>query len=454
MQIEWYRGYQIRLMFWDESFFVCWKKKEMKLNKKNMVVIRFMLFSLFFGAGNLIFPPFLGQNAGEHTFTAMAGFLLTAVVLPVFGDGGAILLAAIFTLACLTTCVGLINSISQFFSILFKNFVEIYLESMEHRIKENALMTKQNIFYHHIVPYLGEMKLDEITPKDIIHWQDQVMKDNNYKQTYLKTIHNQLSALFNYAVRFYGLKNNPARLAGNMGIEEVGEMKFWTKEEYLTFSRSMMNKEESYHAFEILYWCGIRLGELLTLTAEDFDFEKNTVRINKSYQRLQGQDVITTPKTPKSNRTIKLPKFLAEEMQEYFAMLYDQTPTDRIFLVTKSFLHHEMERGCKLSGVKKIRIHDLRHSHISHLIDLGFSAVAIADRVGHESIDITYRYSHLFPSKQVAMADRLDAVNASFEDCEEQDDDVEIMQTEETAPMIDMDAAAEKIISIDKYKAV
>ena len=97
---------------------------------------------------------------------------------------------------------------------------------------------------------------------------------------------------------------------------------------------------------------------------EDFDFEKNTVRINKSYQRLQGKDVITTPKTPKSNRTIKLPKFLAEEMQEYFAMLYDQTPTDRIFLVTKSFLHHEMERGCKLSGVKKIRIHDLRHPYV------------------------------------------------------------------------------------------
>ena len=77
----------------------------------------------------------------------------------------------------------------------------------------------------------------------------------------------------------------------------------------------------------------MRLGELLALTMEDFDFEKNTVRINKSYQRLQGKDVITSPKTPKSNRTIKLPKFLAEEMQEYFAMLYDQTQTDRIFLV-------------------------------------------------------------------------------------------------------------------------
>lgn len=407
MQIEWYRGFQIRLMFWDESFFVCWKKKEMKLNKKNMVVIRFMLFSLFFGAGNLIFPPFLGQNAGEHTFTAMAGFLLTAVVLPVFGDGGAILLAAIFTLACLTTCVGLINSISQFFSILFKNFVEIYLESMEHRIKENALMTKQNIFYHHIVPYLGEMKLDEITPKDIIHWQNQVMKDNNYKQTYLKTIHNQLSALFNYAVRFYGLKNNPARLAGNMGKEEVGEMKFWTKEEYLTFSRAMMNKEESYHAFEILYWCGIRLGELLALTAEDFDFEKKTLRINKSYQHIKGKDVITTPKTRKSNRVLTLPDFLAEEMQDYISRLPYLKVDDRIFTITKSGLHHEIDRGCRETGVKRIRVHDLRHSHVSLLIEMGFTAVDIANRVGHESVKITYRYAHMFPSKDEAIAKKL-----------------------------------------------
>ena len=125
-------------------------------------------------------------------------------------------------------------------------------------------------------------------------------------------------------------------------------------------------------------------------------------------------------------------------------MLYDQAPMDRIFQVTKSFLHHEMERGSEAAGVKKIRIHDLRHSHISHLIDLGFSAVAIADRVGHESIDITYRYSHLFPSKQVAMADTLDKVNASFEDCEEVDDDIDMeadeQEQDKAEPMIDLDA--------------
>lgn len=89
-------------------------------------------------------------------------------------------------------------------------------------------------------------------------------------------------------------------------------------------------------------------------------------------------------------------------------MQYILKPDDRLFPITKSYLHREMERGAKEAGVKRIRIHDLRHSHVSLLIELGFSAVAIADRLGHESIEITYRYAHLFPSKQNEMADKLD----------------------------------------------
>lgn len=78
-----------------------------------------------------------------------------------------------------------------------------------------------------------------------------------------------------------------------------------------------------------------------------------------------------------------------------------------MFPVTKTYLYREMERGTKETGVKRIRIHDIRHSHVSLLIDLGFSATAIADRLGHESIEITYNYAHLFPSKQTEMADKL-----------------------------------------------
>ena len=167
--------------------------------------------------------------------------------------------------------------------------------------------------------------------------------------------------------------------AGNMGSEEHKEMLFWTKEEYKKFSFEMMDKPVSFYAFEMPYWSGIREGELLALIAADFDFEKETVRINKSYQRLHGKDVITTPKTKKSNRTIKMPKFLCEEMQEYFSMLYGLKKKDRVFTVTKSYLHHEMDRGAKAAGVKRIRIHDLRYSHISLLIDMGFSSGVIVE---------------------------------------------------------------------------
>ena len=193
-----------------------------------------------------------------------------------------------------------------------------------------------------------------------------------------------------------------------MGKKKNREMLFWTKEEYLKFADAMMDKPMSYYAFEMLYWTGIREGELLALTSADFDFEKRTVTINKSFQHLNGRDIITSPKTEKSNRTIQLPKFLCDEMQDYLKMLYDVGLEDKVFPITKSYLHREMDRGAKEAGVKRIRIHDIRHSHVSLLIDMGFSATAIADRVGHESIDITYNYAHLFPSKQAEMADKLD----------------------------------------------
>ena len=138
-----------------------------------------------------------------------------------------------------------------------------------------------------------------------------------------------------------------------------------------------------------------------------FDFEKRTVSITKSYQRLNGQDLITTPKTEKSNRVIQMPQFLVDEIQDYLKQLYNIQSNDRMFTVTKSYLYHEMDRGAKKANIKRIRIHDLRHSHVSLLIDMGFSATAIADRVGHESIDITYNYAHLFPSRQLEMANKL-----------------------------------------------
>ena len=299
----------------------------------------------------------------------------------------------------------------------FESFVGLYEKDIKPKIKLNTWITKESIIKQKILPYFQKRKLSEITAKDIIDWQNEIRELTDchgrpLSKTYLKTVHNQLSAIFNHAIRYYGLQINPAQKAGNMGMEEKKEMLFWTKDEYTKFSEAMMDKPISYYAFEMLYWCGIREGELLALTPADFNFERGTVSINKSYQRINKQDVITTPKTPKSIRVIQMPKFLCDEMQDYFKMFYSLDSDSRIFPISKNYLHREMARGSKATGVKRIRIHDLRHSHVSLLIDMGFTALAIADRVGHESIDITFRYAHLFPTRQIEMADKLDMMRS------------------------------------------
>ena len=289
----------------------------------------------------------------------------------------------------------------------FEDFWKMYYADMETRLREHTMRTKKYIVELKILPYFGDKRVNAITAADIRQWQNELIK-MGYSPTYLKTINNQLSAIFNYAVRYYDLKSNPCAKAGSMGKSKAEEMDFWTVEEFRKFIDSVMNKRLSYMAFMTLYWTGMRLGELLALNLKDVDLEKRTISITKSYQRLGKKDVITPPKTPKSKRVITVPEFLAVDIKDYMDSLYDLQENDRLFPITKYYLEHEMQRGIKESGVKRIRVHDLRHSHISLLIDMGFSAVAIADRVGHESIDITYQYAHLFPSKQIEMAEKLD----------------------------------------------
>lgn len=130
--------------------------------------------------------------------------------------------------------------------------------------------------------------------------------------------------------------------------------------------------------------------------------------VNKSFQRLNGKDVITPPKTPKSNRIISLPDFLLDELKTYTDKLYKLRKHDRIFPYTKHFFEHEMIRGTKDGEVKRIRLHDIRHSHACLLIELGFSSLAIADRLGHEKVETTLNaYSHLFPHKRDEVAEKL-----------------------------------------------
>lgn len=198
-----------------------------------------------------------------------------------------------------------------------------------------------------------------------------------------------------------------------MGKKNAEEMLFWTKDEFNLFigGKYFENKPASRTVFMTLYYTGMREGELLALTPADIDLERKEIRINKSYQRLNKEDVITAPKTPKSVRTITIPDKLCACLKEYMDMCYELKSSDRMFPYTKYFIYHEIEKGSKAAGVKRIRAHDIRHSHASLLIEMGFSPLLIAERLGHEKVQTTLdTYSHLYPNKQAEVAKKLDDV--------------------------------------------
>lgn len=287
------------------------------------------------------------------------------------------------------------------------SLISLYNTDMASRLRVSTMNNKEHLIRTKILPYFGKMKISDIKATTVRQWQNQLMGDE-YAETYLKAINNQLCAIFNYAVKYYGLKENPCHKAGSIGRKNAKKMQFWTKDEYIRFAAAIEDKPQMHSAFQVLYWCGIREGELLALTKDDIDFEGNTITINKSYQRIGKKDIITEPKTPKSNRIIALPNFLCEELKEYISHIYDN---GRIFPLTKHALYREMIRGSSQSGVKKIRVHDLRHSHASLLIELGFSPLLIAERLGHENIETTLNtYSHLYPHKQGELAQTLDSL--------------------------------------------
>ena len=292
---------------------------------------------------------------------------------------------------------------------LFYNYYAQWIEVYKKDAIREATMAKYRMTQKWVEKLAPELKVCELTRTAYQKILNDYAKEHE-RQTTLD-FHHQLKGAVMDAVDEGLIERDPTRKAIIKGkTPREKKIKYLNQFELHTLIADLDIKEEPNWDWFILLVAktGMRFSEALAITPKDFDFEKQTLTINKSYQRLNGRDVITTPKTKKSNRIIKMPKFLCEEMQEYLQMLYGLKKKDRIFTVTKSYLHHEMDRGAKAAGVKRIRIHDLRHSHISLLIDMGFSAVAIADRVGHESIDITYQYAHLFPSKQTEMADRLD----------------------------------------------
>ena len=293
----------------------------------------------------------------------------------------------------------------------FQTLYNLYIEDVSHRLRETSVEGKKNVFKNRILPYFKEKPVNQITAIDVRAWQNEQIS-KGYSDAYLDRMQNMLTTIFNYAVNYYNLPTNPCSKAGHMG-KRTRSQAFWTKTE---FNRvlSRITNIPARTALLLLFYSGMRFGELLALTLHDFDFEANTISITKSLQhRAKAGDLITPPKTDNGIRCLSMPVSIMQVVKEYIDRIYGISNNDRVFIFTKSLISGNITRGAAAAGVQRIRIHDLRHSHVSLLIDMGFSPHLIAERIGDTVQMVNNTYGHLYPTKHKEVAEKLNELLVS-----------------------------------------
>lgn len=287
----------------------------------------------------------------------------------------------------------------------FQSLYDLYMEDMSHRLRQNSIDNRKNVFKNRILPYFKDKPINQIQASDIRQWQNEQMA-LGYSDAYLRRLHSVLSVVFNYAVKYYNLPSNPCQKAGSMG-KHTHSLNFWTLDQFNS-ALSCTKTENGRISLLLLFYSGMRIGELLGLTLGDFDFQANTININKSLQHFSANNIVVTPpKTENSIRKIYMPAAVMQEVQDYSKRIYGITPTDRLFTFTKSLVGGTIKRAAEEADIPNIRIHDIRHSHVSLLIDMGFGPHLIAERIGDTVQMVNNTYGHLYPAKHYEVAERL-----------------------------------------------
>ena len=289
--------------------------------------------------------------------------------------------------------------------ISFEFVADEYLKWYKTRRKESSYKKLNSVMKVHLKPYFKKKPLTSIRQRDIVKFHDHLIEMKLGAAT-AKKIHQILSALFNFAIKNEYTKENPARIVGNIEMKENKHMNYWTLDEFKAFIKNVDNIV--YHTlFMTLYYSGMRTGEILGLTWSDIDFDNRTINVNKSVSGTK----ITTTKTESSTRIITMPKHvmhLLGKLRLYQATKYGFEPKMNYVVfgkftsnISATALGVNYDKYIELSDVKRIRLHDFRHSHASYLINKGVIISVVAARLGHANVSMTLdTYSHLYPSTE------------------------------------------------------
>ncbi len=298
----------------------------------------------------------------------------------------------------------------------FEQAYEKYLKDCEKRQKSTTIANKKGCKQYFVV--FNKLPISEIGPQSIREWQNECLLalddkgQMRFSKRTISFINAQLSTFFSWACKFCGLSRNPVTAAGAITIRSIAEKptrvkNIWQREDFERFV-STVNREDYHLFFGVLFWLGLRRGEAMGLRSKDVNLSDKTVTICQNRTRL-GMD---TPKTKSSARTVSIPDHLVIEIKNYIKRLYKPTDKDLLFdSVRDSISNFFLNQQRKIGMEPIIRVHDLRHSHASLLINMGFSPDVVADRLGHANAAMVLKiYGHMYPQKRVEVTDALNKI--------------------------------------------
>ena len=288
-----------------------------------------------------------------------------------------------------------------------KIFDEYYIYKSE-KVRPTSL-SRLVVQYKHISPYLGKVKISKLTLQQFIQWKNELNK-TNLSTNYKNKIFSLIKELVNHSSKMYNVNTIIPDKVGKFvnPTERKKEMDFYTYDEFQQFISAV--DDLTYKCFfSLIYYCGLRLGEAQSLNWNDIDFKKNMISITKSLTtKIKGEKfIIMPPKTKGSIRTLPMPNKVAEPLKN----LYNECRNiegfkDNCFVfgifypLPDTTIKKRRDNYCKKANIRKIRIHDFRHSCASLLINNGANITLVAKYLGHSNISMTLNtYSHMYKSK-------------------------------------------------------
>lgn len=301
-----------------------------------------------------------------------------------------------------------------------ENFTKIYKEYIKYselKLKPQSIKKYENRYKNNILPYFGNKKIKEIDENFYIKWQIEIEK-KGYSYRYKKTLHYALVEYYNYLIKFKKVKKNIPKIVGNFKNKDdlKKTMDFFSYDDYKLFIKEADN--EVYKIlFEFLFFTGCRLGESLALKYNDLN--KNNIRINKTITKefINGERKITTPKTEKSNRIIKIDDKLEKNLLKLKKKYFNEGKEENYFIfggikpLAPTTVERYKNKYCDKANIKHIRLHDFRHSHATLLLYNKIPIQEISNRLGHANISTTLDiYSHLMPDKEKRVINTLNSI--------------------------------------------